>query len=116
MQLSEVVGVPNTIFVASQELLLVEVVISEGAIFTGAVVSETVTNCVAETVFPEPSVTCHITAVTPKGNEAGALFAGTKSPQLSVAEATPMETEQVPVTISGGRVIIGSSLSTTIIF
>ena len=78
-------------------------------------VSETVTNCVAETVFPWLSVTCHTTAVIPGEKEAGALFAGVTTPQLSVAEATPIVILQFELTISAGIVNTGNSLSSTVI-
>ena len=115
-QLSEEVGSPKSIPVATQELLDVEVIISAGATLIGAVVSETVTNWMAETIFPELSVTCHTTGVTPIEKSAGALLVRLKTPQLSVADATPIVTEQFPEKTSGGKVNTGSSLSTTVIF
>ena len=45
-----------------------------GGVFVGKMLSETVTNWIAETVFPLLSVTCHVTPVSPGGKEAGALF------------------------------------------
>ncbi len=87
----------------------------DGAIFVGANVSETVTSCVAETALPALSVTCHVTAVIPNGNETGALFEGIPTEQLSVVEAVPTSTVQFDVKISGGRIKIGSSSSITVI-
>jgi len=111
-----VVGNPRDIPVALQELASVVVVMSAGAILSGAVVSETVTNYVEDTVFPAASVTCQVTAVIPKEKVAGALFLGTKPPQLSVAEAVPIVTVQFGEIISGGTTRTGACWSTTVIF
>ena len=85
-----------------------------GGVFTGAMVSETVTICIAETVFPWLSVTRHTTVFLPGENEAGASFSGVPTPQLSVAEATPILTLQFELTISAGIVNTGNSLSSTV--
>ena len=67
-------------------------------------------------MLPLASVTCHVTAVIPRGNTTGALFDGVKAKsQLSVAEATPIVTEQLPVIMSFGIVSIGGWLSITVI-
>ena len=58
---------------------------------SGTIVSETVINCVAETVLPASiCLLVQTTGVIPSVNTAGALFDGINpTPQLSVAEATP---------------------------
>ena len=45
----------------------VSAVISEGQVIAGASTSVTVTSCVQLVVFPEPSVTVHVTVVVPSG-------------------------------------------------
>ena len=115
VQLSEVVGFPKTTPVASHEFISVVTTTSAGGEISGAIVSDTVTNWVAETVFPEESVTDQITGVNPIGNVNGALFVGETTPQLSVADATPIVIEQFAEIISAGIVKVGLSTSKTVI-
>ena len=115
VQLSPVIGTPRTTPEAVHKFKSVLTVTSAGALLSGAIVSETVTSWVAETVFPAASVTIHTTGVVPKPNVAGALFVGINPPQLSVADAAPKSTLQLLETMSAGIVKTGSSLSLTII-
>ena len=66
VQLSPVKGLPKTIPEAVHKFKSVLTVTSAGALLSGAIVSETVINWVAETVFPAASVTIHTTGVIPK--------------------------------------------------
>ena len=115
VQLSPVTETPKTTPEAVHKFKSVLTVISAGAVFEGAIVSETVINCVAETVFPAESLTCQTTDVIPGVNKAGALFDGTPTPQLSVADATPILTLQLVEIMFAGIVKTGSSLSLTVI-
>ena len=49
-------------------------VMLDGIINSGLVVSTTLTNCSALVVFPDVSVTVHVTMVSPSGKNSGALF------------------------------------------
>ena len=115
VQLSEVVGLPKITPVASHEFISVVTTTSAGGVISGAIVSDTVTNWVSDTVFPEESVTDQITGVIPIGNVNGALFVGVTTPQLSVADATPIVNEQFAEIISSGIVKVGLSTSKTVI-
>ena len=115
VQLSEVVGLPKITPVASHEFISVVTTTSAGGVISGAIVSDTVTNWVSDTVFPEESVTDQITGVIPIGNVNGALFVGVTTPQLSVADATPIVNEQFAEIISAGIVKVGLSTSKTVI-
>ena len=114
VQLSPVIGAPSATPDAVQESKSVVTVTSAGAVLRGAIVSETVTSWVAETVFPAASETCQTTAVMPREKTAGALLVGIRSPQLSVALANPISTLQLGERISAGIVSTGSSLSLTV--
>merc|ERR1711965_59985 len=87
----------------------------------GSILSTTVTVCVSVAVFPDPSVTVHVTVVFPSGKVPGALFVGEPTLQLSAAVALPSVTlvaSQVPASTltvtAAGAVMVGSILSTTV--
>ena len=119
-QLSPVVGVPKANPVAVQAVLVV-VTIAAGAVIVGTTLSLTVINCVAVAEFPAPSVTVQVTVVFPSGKVAGALFVTEATEQLSpvvgVPRANPVAVQAVlvVVTIAAGAVIVGSTLSFTVI-
>ena len=119
VQLSLVVGVPKTTLVAVHPVLA-STVISAGAVRLGTSVSTTVTNCVAVLVFSDPSVTVHVTVVSPNGNAAGASFERNAPVQLSPAAGVPKLTLVAvhPVLVStvtfAGAVMLGISSSTTV--
>jgi hypothetical protein len=115
VQLSPVTGTPKTTPEAVQEFKSVATVILGGAVFKGAMVSDTVISWVAETVFPAASEICHTTAVIPSVKTAGALLVGMPTPQLSVADATPISTLQFVERTSAGILNTGASLSLTVI-
>ena len=117
MQSSLTDGIPRSTFEKQKPLRVFEI-ISEGAVISGAVVSETIIDWVFETVLPAPSVTCQTIVLLPRPIMpafVAIVYDGVKLVQLSVAEATPMTTEQVLVIISAGIVRTGSSLSMTVI-
>ena len=90
---------------------------SEAAIIPGEVVSETIIDWVFETVLPARSVTYQITVLLPNPiipPFEAIVYDAVKVEQLSVAEATPITTEQVLEKISAGIVKTGSSLSITV--
>jgi hypothetical protein len=91
VQLSEVVGVPIFTLNATHEAFAFTVTF-DGAVIVGFVLSFTVTVCVAVAVLPDPSVTVHVTVVTPNGNVAGALFVTLATEQLSDVIAEPNDT------------------------
>ena len=117
-QLSAVVGVPKVTEVATQ-FASAFTVTAAGAVMVGRVVSDTVTVCVAVAVFPEASVTVHVTVVFPNWNVPGALFVATSPEQLSevVAEPklTPVATQLASAyTVSAaGAVMVGGVDSRT---
>jgi hypothetical protein len=90
-QLSVVVGVPIFTLNATHDAFALTVTFN-GAVIVGFVLSFTVTVCVAVAVLPEPSVTVHVTVVTPNGNVAGALFVTLATEQLSDVIAEPNDT------------------------
>ena len=121
-QLSSVVGVPSVTPVASQEPGSGFSVISTGQIILGSILSSTTTSCVHVAILPWISETVYVTVVLPIGNVAGASFTTENTPQLSSVTGKPRETpaasqvpESVNALISGGHVIVGFSLSSTII-
>ena len=73
-------------------------------------------------MFPEPSVTVHITVVTPNGKAAGALLVTDATEQLSavvgVPRAKPVAVQAVLVVVAmlAGAVIVGTMLSNTVTF
>ena len=85
---------------------------------TGAVVSETVTFCVAVALFPFASVAVQVTTVVPIANVAGASDV-IVTPNASVAVADPIATVvALPVAsaaTSAGAVITGAVVSATVI-
>ena len=86
-------------------------------VITGAVVSVTVTICVAVPMFPAASVADHVTVVVPTGNEAGALLVGVSMPSTtSTAVAIPRAiADNGPVAstdTAGGAVTTGGVAST----
>ena len=115
-QLSAVVGTPRTTPVAVQAVFVFAVTLA-GAVIVGKVLSVMVTVCVAVLIFPAPSVTVHVTVVTPNGKAVGALFVVEATEQLSavvgVPNATPVAVHPVlvvAVTLAGA-VIVGKTLS-----
>ena len=64
-------------------------VIATGVVTFGAVVSTTVTNCVAIAVLPLASVTVQVTVVAPNGNVTGASLATVATEQLSEVTGVP---------------------------
>ena len=62
-------------------------VMLDGIINSGLVVSTTLTNCSALVVFPDVSVTVHVTVVSPSGKNSGALFDIDEIPTRSMASA-----------------------------
>ena len=96
-------------------------VISDGGIMVGSILSTTVTVCVAVAVLPEPSVTVHVTVVSPSGKLFGASFVVEATLQLSSVVSLPSVTpvaSHVPASTftvtAAGAVIVGSILSTTV--
>jgi hypothetical protein len=91
-----------------------------GQFKTGRTLSTTVTVCVQVLVFPELSVTVHVTVVTPTGKVAGALLLTEATPQLSPVVGVPRFTpvavhpELVVVFILDGQVIVGGTISVTV--
>ena len=69
LQLSPVVGAPRTAFVVQFPVASAEVVVTTlaGQVMVGFSSSVTVTVCVQLPVLPLPSVTIHVTVVTPIG-------------------------------------------------
>ena len=71
-------------------------------------------------MLPLPSVTVHVTVVTPNGYDAGALFVTLATEQLSavvgVPKATPVAVHAVLVVVATfeGAVIVGNTLSVTV--
>ena len=119
LQLSAVVGVPNSNSVAVQpELVFTS--IFDGAVIVGAVISVTVTVCVAVAVLPLPSVTVQVTVVFPKTKLVGALLVTDATLQLSAVVGVPKETpvavqpELVFTLLFDGAVIVGTIMSVTV--
>ena len=86
--------------------------------------STTVTTCVAVAVFPDPSVTVHVTVVDPNGYTDGALLVTLATEQLSAVVGVPNVTFDAAVvhtplsafTVTAiGAVIVGFWLSRTVI-
>jgi hypothetical protein len=107
VQLSAVLGIPNTI----AEPLHTDTF--AGAAIVGLVLSTTVTICVAVAVFPLPSVTVHVTVVFPIGKELGALLLTLATEQLSAVDGEPKFTliashkVFVPTFTFAGAIIVG---------
>ena len=119
-QLSAVVAVPNATLNALHVPFAFTVTFA-GAVIVGFVLSFIVTVCVAVAVFPEPSVTVHVTVVVPNGKVAGALFVTLATVQLSAVVAVPKVTVVATQLLSAdavtfaGAVIVGFVLSITVI-
>ena len=119
LQLSEVTGTPNVTPVAVQDELVTTIFVA-GQVIVGFTVSFTVTSCVQVEVFPELSVTVHITVVFPNGNETGALLVTVETLQLSPVTGTPKDTpvavhaELVTTTFVVGQIIVGFTVSLTV--
>ena len=68
-------------------------------------------------MFPEPSVTVHVTVVIPIGKAKGALFVTEATLQLSVVTGVPKDTPVavhpllIVMIFAGGQVIIGLIVS-----
>jgi hypothetical protein len=60
-----------------------------GQVIVGGWLSLTVTVCWQVAVFPDPSVTVHVTTVTPAGNCDGALLVTDATEQLSDVVGVP---------------------------
>ena len=83
--------------------------------------STTVTVVLAVAVLPEPSVTVHVTVVSPSGNTAGASLVVLATLQLSAVVGDPKVTpvaSQLSASVltitAAGAVIVGSMSSTTV--
>ena len=119
-QLSAVVAVPNATLNALHVPFAFTVTFA-GAVIVGFVLSFTVTVWVAVAVFPDPSVTVHVTVVVPNGKVAGALFVTLATVQLSAVVAVPKVTVVATQLLSAdavtfaGAVIVGFVLSITVI-
>jgi hypothetical protein len=118
-QLSFVVGVPNETPVAVHPVLVFADT-AAGAVMVGFTLSVTVTTCVAVAVFPDPSVTVHVTVVLPNGKAVGALLVTEATEQLSLVVGVPNETPVAvhPVFVfadtAAGAVMAGFTLSLTV--
>ena len=110
--MSAVTGVPRIIPEAVQPFVVLAET-ADGAVIVGLTLSITVTNCVAVVLFPEPSVTVHVTVVVPIGKEVGALFVTVATEQLSavtgVPRLNPIAVHHVVVytVIAAGATIVG---------
>ena len=95
-------------------------VTSLGAVIFGAVVSTTVTVCVAVTKLPDESVAIHVTTVSPNGNTSGASFAiitGCTSITVGATSFTTFSSIDVASKIIfSGEMICGIVVSITEIF
>jgi len=88
LQLSLTTGIP--IDPEYRHPMFGDVVIEEGHVISGAVLSEMTTNCVHEAALPFASTTVQTTDVVPTGKLAGALFVMLAIEQLSVVTGVPM--------------------------
>ena len=122
VQLSEVTGldVPK---VASHKPNAADVFILAGQAIVGSSISVTVTFWLQAAILPEPSVTVHVTTVTPIGNSTGALLVTLATIQLSAVTGTPNTTPlavhkpaSVFTATFAGHTIVGSSISVTVTF
>ena len=94
-------------------------VMLDGIINSGLVVSTTLTNCSALVVFPDVSVTVHVTVVSPSGKNSGALFDTISIDTESNVSGIPILTiflsnDSASVLISDGDAITGRIVSETI--
>ena len=89
----------------------------------GAILSTTVTTCVAVAELPEASVTVQVTVVAPNGYGSGASFVAAFAAQLSAVVGAPKVTLEAAVVhepastltvTSAGAVIVGLILSSTV--
>ena len=121
-QLSAIVGLPRDTADAVHSPKSAFTLTAAGAVIVGFWLSTTVTVCTAVAVFPNPSVTVHVTVVVPTGKKDGASFVMEATKQLSEVTGVPITTPlalQVPasatVLILAGAVIVGFVLSKTVI-
>jgi hypothetical protein len=127
-QLSEAVAVPIVPLLTTVPQVTapgpVKAVTLAGGVTTGAVLSTTVTVCVAVAVLPAQSVAVHVTVVLPTGKVFPEGVRDTVTPaQLSEAEAVPGFTTVSQDVAPGpvlaltlaGAVIVGGVLSVTVI-
>ena len=75
------VPISNTI----PDKLLISITRSMGCTSIGEIVSTTLTNCSALVVFPDVSVTVHVTVVSPSGKNSGASLVNSSIAILSNA-------------------------------
>ena len=119
VQLSKVIGVPNTTPVAVQPVFVLTV-IAAGATIVGLIASRTLTVWVAVVLFPLVSVTVQVTVVIPIGKTTGALLVTVATEQLSEVTGVPKFTlnatqELLAFTVTlVGAVIIGFTESLTV--
>ena len=111
-QLSPVTGIPRLTPVAAQPVLVVAST-STGAVMVGFILSVTVTFWVAVAVLPEPSVTVHVTVVSPSWKAEGASLLTEATEQLSpvtgIPRLTPVAVQPVMIvaSTSTGAVMVG---------
>ncbi len=94
-------------------------VMSAGTTKFGAVVSTTVTLCVAVELFPLPSTANHVTRVVPSGNTDGASLVTVTvctSVTFGATRSTGVDEDTASTTISSGCTIVGLVVSTTFTF
>ena len=122
VQLSAMVGfdVPKVVLHSPNAAV---VFILAGQAIVGSSTSVTVTFWLQVAILPEPSVTVHVTTVTPIGNNTGALLVTLATAQLSAVTGTPKATPlavhnpaSVFTATSTGHTIVGSSISATVTF
>src|SRR3954447_21515398 len=89
-------------------------------VIAGAAGSMTMTRCTQALLFPQPSITVHVTKLVPKVKLAGALLLTLATPQLSLVTGGPSDTlvalqpSFAPTTKSAGQVIAGAMVSCTV--
>src|SRR5215813_3910148 len=128
-QLSLAMAADATLGISACPLLSACTVVGAGAVNIGAVLSITVTVCVADALFPDASVAVYVIVVTPTGK----MFpAGTPErvivalPELSLAVATPsalsltkplqlLAPGPVIAVTAAGAVTAGATVSLTVI-
>jgi hypothetical protein len=120
-QLSDVTGAPNATPDAVQIPASEFTDTSAGHAIVGFSVSFTVTVCEHVAVFPDPSVTVHVTVVAPNGKIAGALFVTDATEQLSdvvgAPRATPLAVHNpasAETVTFAGQLIVGNCVSLTV--
>jgi hypothetical protein len=120
-QLSLVTGVPRFTPVAPHDPASAVTETVAGQLIVGFCVSFTITVWLQEDVFPDPSVTVHVTIVVPRGNGFGALLTTERTEQLSPVRGVFRLTDpavQRPwsafTETAAGQLIVGLITSVTI--